>query len=142
LAAGVLVTGSAVGVLTAGIDGVGADSGIFGGLDVPNGVAGLIVVGVPILAGGTAPDAGCTGVVAGGAAWATATVAVRGAPLPLLSAAYAAPAAPATSSTSAAMMMAAERQLGTPERRLSGAPVPHCRHQSWPSVSVAAQLVQ
>ena len=71
LAAGVLIAGRGVGVVTAEVDGGGAENGIFGGLLVPS---GLIVVGVPILGvtvGGVTAAGGCTGVVALGVTCAT-----------------------------------------------------------------------
>src|SRR6185312_13529387 len=88
-----------------------------------SGIAGLIVVGAPIF-----------GIVA--------TVVTAGVALeePLLSAAYAAPVAPATSTASAVRTTAPERQVGACEARLSGAPAPQFRHQSWPSASGLPQL--
>lgn len=137
--------------------GVGAVSGIFGGLVVPVGSSGLTVVGIPGAVGvgvgvgvvAVAPGVvgvgvvGVEGVVVGGTvACATVVSTERGLPLPLLSAAYAAVAAPIARSAAIPRIAAAERQLGARVVRLSGVPAPHCKHQSWPSFSGEPQFAQ
>jgi hypothetical protein len=135
--------------------GVGAVSGIFGGLVAPVGSSGLTVVGVPgavVVAVGVVAVApgvvgvdvrGVVGVVVGGTvACATVVTTERGLGLPLLSAAYAAVAAPIARTAAMPRIAAAERQLGARVVRLSGVPAPHCRHQSWPGVSGEPQFAQ
>jgi hypothetical protein len=119
-----------VGVLTAGVVGVGAVVGIFGGLTIAPGTSGLTVVGVPIFVVGVPVTPGVAGVATAGGGTCATDVATRREEPPLLNAAYAAVAAPATSTATAPRMTAAERQLGARECRLSGAPAPHCKHQS------------
>jgi hypothetical protein len=140
--------------------GVGAVSGIFGGLAAPVGSRGLtvgagsdaFVVGVVAVTPGVVGSGVDVGVVVGVVGMAVvgvgvttrATVVTTGRALlvPLLSAAYAALAAPITRIAATPRIAAAERQLGERVVRLSGVPAPHCRHQSCPGLSGEPQLEQ
>ena len=111
--------------------GVGVCEGIGGVALTVVGVPGVgVVPGVAVGVVGVVPGVGTEEVVVPKPV--TATTATFGLGLVLLSAAYAATEAPTTSKAVVARIAIPVRQPGPP-LRLPGAPVPHCRHQSWAS---------
>jgi predicted lipid-binding transport protein (Tim44 family) len=132
-----------------GLDDFGsaAAGGTAGVVAVAGGGVGVGLIGILPASGvaalGIAGVAGVAGVVVWGAgARAIFTRVLCEAPDSGPQAAYAAAAAPKASSSVVPSTRAAKRRPGAPLLRLPGVAAPHCRHQSWSSLSGAPQLAQ